>query len=96
MRISFSYAENLIHYPLISYFLSQGALFGLSAPCEIDVKLNKIENRKNGTIKDKNGNTFKAPVFMVSKVKVVNFGKSVRYLFYVGWRRHQRSSQHHA
>lgn len=36
----------------------------MSAPCEIDVKLAKIENRKNGTIKDKNGQTFKAPVFM--------------------------------
>jgi hypothetical protein len=31
----------------------QGALFGFTAPCEIDVKLAKIENRKNGTIKDK-------------------------------------------
>jgi len=40
-------------------------LFGLSAPCEIDVKIFKMENRKNGTIKDKNGQTFKAPVFMV-------------------------------
>jgi len=39
-------------------------LFGLSAPCEIDVKIFKMENRKNGTIKDKNGQTFKAPVFM--------------------------------
>jgi len=32
------------------------------------VKINKIETRKNGTIKDKTGNTFKAPVFMVSTV----------------------------
>jgi len=40
------------------------SLFGFSAPCEIDVKINKIETRKNGTIKDKTGNTFKAPVFM--------------------------------
>jgi len=29
------------------------SLFGLAAPCEIDVKIQKVENRKNGTIKDK-------------------------------------------
>ena len=41
----------------------------MSAPCEIDVKIQKVENRKNGTIKDKQGNTYKAPIFMVSGIK---------------------------
>lgn len=42
-----------------------GSLFaGLTAaPCEIDVNINKVDNRKNGSLKDKQGNTFKAPVF---------------------------------
>lgn len=41
-------------------------MFGYTAPCEIDVKIQKVENRKNGQIKDKQGNIYKAPVFMVS------------------------------
>ena len=39
----------------------------MGTPCQIDVKLAKIEGRKNATIKDRNGSTYKAPVFMVSK-----------------------------
>ena len=35
-------------------------------PCQIDVKLAKPEGRKNATIKDRDGSTYKAPVFMVS------------------------------
>ena len=34
--------------------------------CQIDVKLAKIEGRKNATIKDRDGSTYKAPVFTVS------------------------------
>ena len=41
-------------------------MFGYTAPCEIDVKIQKVENRKNGQIKDKQGQVYKAPVFMVS------------------------------
>ena len=51
---------------LITFKILQSSLFGLAAPCEIDVKIQKVENRKNGTIKDKQGQTYKAPVFMVS------------------------------
>jgi hypothetical protein len=29
------------------------SFFGLAPPCEIDVKIEKIDNRKNGSIKDK-------------------------------------------
>jgi vacuolar protein sorting-associated protein 26 len=52
--------------PFLISFIFQSSFFGFSAPCEIDVKINKVENRKNGSIKDKQGNLFKAPVFMVS------------------------------
>ena len=37
----------------------------MGPPCQIDVKLAKPEGRKNATIKDRNGSTYKAPVFMV-------------------------------
>ena len=40
------------------------SIFGLGTPCQIDVKLVKVEGRKNGTIKDRSGGSFKAPVFM--------------------------------
>lgn len=33
-------------------------------PCQIDVKLQKIEGRKSAQMKDRNGETYKAPVFM--------------------------------
>ena len=35
-------------------------------PCEIDVKLAKVEGRKNATIKDRSGGSYKCPVFCVS------------------------------
>ena len=38
----------------------------MGTPCQIDVKLAKPEGRKNATIKDRNGSTYKAPVFKVS------------------------------
>ena len=38
----------------------------MGTPCQIDVKLAKIEGRKNATVKDRNGSTYKAPVFVVS------------------------------
>ena len=38
----------------------------MGTPCQIDVKLAKVEGRKNATVKDRNGSTYKAPVFMVS------------------------------
>ena len=40
------------------------SLLGLSTPCTIDVKLNKVEGRKQATMKDRNGASYKAPVFM--------------------------------
>ena len=39
----------------------------MGTPCQIDVKLAKPEGRKNATIKDRNGSTYKAPVFKVSE-----------------------------
>ena len=43
-------------------------MFGYGGPpCEISVKLQKIEGRKAATMKDRNGQSYKAPVFMVSK-----------------------------
>ena len=35
---------------LITFKILQSSLFGLAAPCEIDVKIQKVENRKNGSI----------------------------------------------
>ena len=35
-------------------------------PCEIIVKLSKIDGRKSATMKDRNGQSYKAPVYMVS------------------------------
>ena len=44
----------------------QSSLFNLGTPCQIDVKLAKVEGRKNATVKDRDGSTYKAPVFTVS------------------------------
>ena len=44
----------------------------MGTPCQIDVKLAKIEGRKNATVKDRDGSSFKAPVYMVSKSKISN------------------------
>ena len=38
----------------------------MGTPCEIDVKLQKVEGRKSAQMKDRNGQTYKAPVFTVS------------------------------
>jgi hypothetical protein len=38
----------------------------MGTPCQIDVKLEKVEGRKPATIKDRNGGTYKAPVYTVS------------------------------
>lgn len=35
----------------------------MGTPCQIDVKLAKVEGRKSATIKDRSGQTYKAPVF---------------------------------
>jgi len=40
------------------------SFFGYGTPIQIDVKLAKIEGRKNATMKDRGGSTWKAPVFM--------------------------------
>ena len=37
----------------------------MGTPCQIDVKLAKVEGRKSATVKDRSGGTYKAPVFMV-------------------------------
>jgi hypothetical protein len=34
-------------------------------PCSVEISLTKIEGRKSTNIKDRNGSTFRAPVFMV-------------------------------
>ena len=48
-----------------------GAMFGYGgAPCEIIVNLEKIEGRKSSTMRDRNRQTYKAPVFMVSPLKM--------------------------
>ena len=44
----------------------------MGTPCQIDVKLAKIEGRKNATVKDRDGSTYKAPVFMVSRDELSN------------------------
>ena len=52
---------------------------GAGTPCQIDVKLAKIEGRKNATQTDRNGQTYKAPVFMVSQIpkmlKIFDIGR---------------------
>ena len=40
----------------------------MGTPCLIDVKLSTAEGRKPATIKIRNGGSYKAPVFMVSKL----------------------------
>ena len=37
-------------------------------PCQIDIKLAKIEGRKNATIKERSGGSYKLPVYCVSKL----------------------------
>ena len=56
----------------------------MGTPCQIDVKLAKVEGRKNATVKDRNGSTYKAPVYMVSKGKNV---VDLTRILHVGWRR---------
>ena len=41
----------------------------MGTPCQIDVKLAKVEGRKSTTVKDRSGGTYKAPVFMVSDIR---------------------------
>ena len=43
----------------------------MGTPCQIDVKLAKIEGRKSATVKDRSGGTYKAPVFMVRKSELI-------------------------
>lgn len=40
------------------------SLLGLGPPCNIYVAFNKIEGRKMATVRDRNGQTYKAPVFL--------------------------------
>lgn len=35
----------------------------MGSPAQIDIKFNKIEGRKQATIKDKQGNAYKVPIF---------------------------------
>ena len=58
----------------------QSSLFGMGTPCQIDVKLAKIEGRKNASVKDRDGSTYKAPVFMVSR----GFSTDTRMISYCG------------
>ena len=63
----------------------------MGTPCQIDVKLAKVENRKNATVKDRSGGTYKAPVFMVRSEQFFTLVNSWRVRT-LGWRRCQRSS----
>lgn len=49
-------------------------------PCQIDVKLQKIEGRKSATMKDRNGESYKAPVFMVSFVTNISSLIAKKYI----------------
>jgi len=40
-------------------------------PCSVEITLSKIEGRKSTNIKDRNGSTFRAPVFMVRNLNSV-------------------------
>ena len=45
---------------------------GYAGPgCDIEVNLEKIEGRKSATMRDRNRQAYKAPVFMVSSLEVV-------------------------
>ena len=48
--------------------MMSGAMSSLSygPPCEITVNIDKIDGRKNASMKDRNRQVYKAPVFMVS------------------------------
>lgn len=43
-----------------------------STPCNIYVMFNKIEGRKMATVRDRSGQTYKAPVFLVSDLRYFN------------------------
>ena len=43
--------------------INQSSLFGYGTPCQIKVQFQKIEGRKHATMKDRNGTTYKAPVY---------------------------------
>ena len=63
MLVSFS----IFHWLIWVKSSLSSAMFGYGGPpCEISVKLQKIEGRKAATMKDRNGQSYKAPVFMVS------------------------------
>lgn len=56
-----------------------------SSPCQIEVKLAKQEGRKSATMKDRNGQSYKAPVFMVKLNRI-------SLISHLGWRGRQRQS----
>ena len=61
----------------------------MGTPCQIDVKLAKVEGRKSATVKDRSGGTYKAPVFMVSDIKAK---KNLLTRLNLGWRGRERPS----
>ena len=65
----------------------QSSLFGMGTPCQIDVKLAKVEGRKSATVKDRSGGTYKAPVFMVSNILVEESYDHLLTRLILGWRR---------
>ena len=53
-----------------------GNAFGLSNPCTIEIKLNKVDSRKMATLKDAKGTPYKVPIFFVShetKIKIIGW-----------------------
>ena len=60
----------------------------MGTPCQIDVKLAKVEGRKNATVKDRDGSSYKAPVFMVSSrrrvcvvdTRMIHYSRSCLFL----------------
>lgn len=61
----------------------------MGTPCQIDVKLAKVEGRKSATVKDRSGGTYKAPVFMVSDKEPE---ENLLTRLILGWRGRKRPS----
>ena len=61
----------------------------MGTPCQIDVKLAKVEGRKSATVKDRSGGTYKAPVFMVSDKEPK---ENLLTRLILGWRGRKRPS----
>ena len=50
----------------------QSSFLGFAPPVNIYVMFNKIEGRKMATLRDRAGQTYKAPVFLVSSHRIID------------------------